>query len=66
MTKSPFKEKGGRTSDVLGLIHTNVCRSMNISAREGYYYFIIFIDDLSRYGYVYLMKHKLELFEIFK
>ena len=39
---------------------------MNISARGGYYYFIIFTDDLSRYGYVYLMKHKLKIFEMFK
>ena len=28
--------------------------------------FITFTDDLSRYGYVYLMKHKSESFEIFK
>ena len=66
MTKSPFKRKGERASDVLGLIHIDICGLMNISVRGGYYYFITFIDDLSRYGYVYLMKHKLELFEIFK
>ena len=29
-------------------------------------YFITFTDDLSRYGYVYLMKHKSETFEKFK
>ena len=27
---------------------------------------LIFIDNLSRYGYVYLMKHKSEAFEKFK
>ena len=66
MTKSPFKEKDERDNDVLGLIHTDVCESMNIGAREGYYYFIIFTDDLSRYESVYFMKHKSESFEIFK
>ena len=66
ITKSPFKEKGKRANDVLGLIHTNVCGPMNISAKGGYYYFITFTDDLSKYGYVYLMKHKSELFEMFK
>ena len=66
MTKSPFKEKSERASDVLGLIHTDVCDPMNISARGGYYYFITFTNNLSRYGYVYLMKHKSELFEMFK
>ena len=39
---------------------------MSTSAREGYHYFITFIDDLSRSGYVYLKKHKSESFEIFK
>ena len=60
MTKSSFKEKDKRASDVLGLMHTDVCRPMNISVGGGYYYFITFTDDLSRYGYVYLMKHKSE------
>ena len=53
-------------SDVLDLVHTDVCGPMSTSARRGYYYFITFIDDLSRYGYIYLMKHKSESFEMFK
>ena len=39
---------------------------MNTSAKGGYQYFITFTDDLSRYGYVYLMRHKSESFEMFK
>jgi transposase InsO family protein len=39
---------------------------MSTTARGGYQYFILFTDDLSRYGYVYLMKHKSETFEKFK
>ena len=39
---------------------------MNIEARGGYRYFLNFTDDLSRYGYIYLMKHKSETFEKFK
>ena len=66
MTKSPFKKKGERASDVLSLVHSDVCGPINIGIKEGYNYFIIFSDDLSRYGYVYLMKHKFESFEIFK
>jgi hypothetical protein len=37
-----------------------------VSVCGGYRYFITFIDDLSRYGYIYLMKHKYETFEKFK
>ena len=32
----------------------------------GIIYFLTFTDDLSRYGYIYLMKHKSETFEKFK
>ena len=39
---------------------------MSTTARGGYHYFITFTDDFSRYGYVYLMKHKSETFEKFK
>ena len=38
---------------------------MNVEAHGGYRYFLTFIDDLSRYGYIYL-KHKSETFEKFK
>ena len=51
---------------LLGLIHTDVCGPLSTSARGGYSYFVIFTDDFSRYGYVYLMRHKSETFEKFK
>ncbi|GJX90352.1 retrotransposon protein, putative, ty1-copia subclass [Tanacetum coccineum] len=35
-------------------------------SRQGASYFIKFTDDYSRYGYVYLLKHKHEVFETFK
>ena len=35
-------------------------------SRHGERYFVTFTDDFSRYGYVYLMKHKHETFEKFK
>ena len=66
MTKSPFTEKYERASEVLSLIRTDVYGSMNTSVRDGYYYFIIFTNDLSRYGHVYLMIHKSESFKMFK
>ena len=66
MTKSSFKKKSERASNILNLVHTDVCGPMNIDTRRGYNYFIIFTNDLSRYGYVYLMKHKSKSFEMFK
>ena len=66
MIKSPFTEKGEQANNILDLVHTDIYGSMSTSARRGYHYFITFIDDLFKYGYVYLMKHKFELFEMFK
>ena len=62
----PFTTKGNRAKEVLDLVHTDLCGPMSTSARGGYEYFITFIDDYSRYGYIYLMRHKSEAFEKFK
>jgi transposase InsO family protein len=53
-------------SDLLGVVHTVVCGPMSSVARGGFQYFITFTDDFSRYGYIYLMRHKSESFEKFK
>ena len=55
-----------RANDLLEIIHTDVCGPMSVEARGGYRYFLTFTDDLSGYGYIYLMKHKSETFEKFK
>ena len=57
MTKTPISGTMERATDLLEIIHTD---------RSGYRYFLTFTDDLSRYGYIYLMKHKSETFEKFK
>ena len=62
----PFKAKGYRAKEILDLVHTDLCGPISTNARGGYEYFITFIDDYSRYGYVYLMRHKSETFKIFK
>ena len=66
MTKTPFSGTMERATDLLEIIHTDVCDPMGVKARGGYHYFLTFTDDLSRYGYIYLMKHKSETFEKFK
>ena len=39
---------------------------MNVQVKGGYEYFIIFTNDYSRYGYIYLMHHMSEAFEKFR
>ena len=66
ITKTPFSGTMERASDLLEIIHTDVCGPMSVEARGGYRYFLTFTDDLSRYEYIYLMKHKSEIVEKFK
>ena len=65
MTKTPFSGTMKQATDLLEIIHTDVCGPMNIEARSRDHYFLTFTDDLSRYGYIYLMKQKSETFEKF-
>ena len=66
MTKLPFVGHGERATDLLALVHTDVCGPFHVPARGNYFYFITFTDDMSRFGYVFMMKHKSEAFEKFK
>ena len=66
MTKTPFSRTMERATNLLKIIHTDVCGPMSVEARDGYHYFLTFTDDLIRCGYIYLMTHKFEIFENFK
>ncbi|GKD89989.1 retrotransposon protein, putative, ty1-copia subclass [Tanacetum coccineum] len=56
MTRKIFRYHRERATDLLGLIHTDVCGSLRHVSRQGASYFITFTDDYSHYGYVTLRK----------
>ena len=64
LTRSSFHSIE-RNSEPLDLIHTDVCDFNSIQSRGGNKYFITFIDDCTRFCYVYLMKNKDEAIEKF-
>ncbi|GJW06658.1 retrotransposon protein, putative, ty1-copia subclass [Tanacetum coccineum] len=66
MARKPFTHASERANDLLGLIHGDVCGPFRTTSREGANYYVTFTDDFSRYNYVYLIKHKHEVFEMFK
>ncbi|GJW06422.1 zinc finger, CCHC-type containing protein [Tanacetum coccineum] len=66
IARKPYSHQVERAKDLLGLIHTDVCGPFRIVSRQGANYFVTFTDNFSRYGYVYLLKHKHEVFETFK
>ena len=65
MTKLPFVGQEEGATEILALMHTDVCGSFDVQDRDGYIYFIIFTDDFSRYEFVYLMHRKSEVFKKF-
>ena len=55
-----------RSSHLLEIIHTDICGPFPIETLEGHRYFITFIDDYSRFCYLYLIPTKSTAFEVFK
>lgn len=67
MTRLPFPECSGlRTNDLLEIVHSDVCGPMKEETIAGSRYFITFVDDFSKYCYIYFMKNKSEALEKFK
>ncbi|RVW84555.1 Retrovirus-related Pol polyprotein from transposon TNT 1-94 [Vitis vinifera] len=60
------KKNANRCSDVLELIHTDICGPFPTPSWNGQQYFITFIDDYSRYGYLYLIHEKSQSLDVFK
>ena len=63
---SPFVGQMAKAKDLLEIIHGDVCGPFSEMARGGFVYFITFISDLLRYGYLILMKQKGDSFKKFK
>lgn len=62
--KKPFKSIE-RTSEPLQLIHSDLCDLKFVESRGGKKYFITFVDDCTRFCYVYLLTSKDETMSIF-
>ena len=55
-----------KSNEILGLIHIDLCDFMATPIRGGKNYYISFIDDWSKYCYVYLLHTKDEVLSAFK
>ena len=66
MTNIFFTSKGSRAKEFLELLHIDVRGPFNVQACGGYEYCITFIDDYSKYHYVYLIHRKFNTLDKFK
>ena len=65
ITKKPHKSVV-RNTELLELIHSDLCEFEGILTRGGNRCIITFIDDFSKYATIYLLKNKSDAFEKFQ
>lgn len=61
----PFEKSSTRSSDVLQLVHTDICGPMRVKSLSGSRYFATFVDDKTRYCEIVFLKNKSDIFEKF-
>jgi transposase InsO family protein len=64
--RKPHKAAEARNLAPLDLIHSDLCEMNGILTKGGKQYFITFIDDSTKFCYVYLLKLKDEALHYFK
>jgi len=66
MIRTPFKPATHRTTVPLELIHSDLCGPMQQKSFGGCRYFMLLIDDFTKFTAVYFLKKKSEAAECFK
>ena len=62
----PFSHTGTCRSELLELVHLDLHGPLPVSTQTGYKYWMTFIDDMSRFRRIYLLRKKSEAFDAFK
>ena len=65
-TDLPFNNSVSHALSSFDLIHYDVWGPSPISTPSGSRYFVIFLDDFSRYTWIYLFKNRSELYQIYR
>jgi len=64
-TKVKFSTTTHCTKEILDYVHTDIWGPNKTASIEGNHYFVTFINDYSRQCWVYTMKHKGKVLELF-
>ena len=61
----PFNTSESISFDIFDLIHSDVWGPSSISSIGGSQYFVVFIDDYSRNSWIFNVKHRSELLQVY-
>ena len=65
--RKSFPRTGSRRAELpLQLVHSDVCGKINSKSLNGGEYFLTFVDDHTRYAWIYILKHKSQVFQYFQ
>lgn len=56
----PFNQTGPRATEVLEVIHSDLCGPLNVRSMGGARYILVFVDDFTRKTFVYFLQSKHE------
>ena len=66
MHKLPFEQSQFQSTQPLELVHSDVWGPAPVNSSNGYRYYLLFVDDFSRFSWLFLLKHKSEVLTTFK
>ena len=66
MHSAPFPTTGHRANRPLDLVHSDLCGPISTSTPEGFRYWVVFIDDHTRYRVVIMLRRKSDAFGAFQ
>ena len=61
----PFNSSESISTNIFDLIHSDVWGPSPVSSNGGSRYFVVFVDDYFRYSWIFHMKHRSELLQVY-
>ena len=61
----PFDTSESISTDIFDFIHFEVWGPFSVSSIGGSRYFVVFVDDYSRYSWIFNMKHRSKLLQVY-
>lgn len=61
-----FVKSNNHAVSSFDIIHSEVWGPFRVGSLSGKYYYIVFIDDWSHYSWIYFLRQKFEVFQMFK